>query len=79
MMHRGFKQRQITARPQVGSYNSGILQFITVLRHKKYGKSRTTYVDSSERQTDWLTSVAKALAPSSLADSSHRKSRRAAM
>lgn len=67
------------ARPQVGSYNSGILQFITVLRHKTYGKSRTTYVDSSERQTDWVTSVAKALAPISLAESSHRRSRRAAM
>lgn len=63
----------------MGSYNSGILQFITVLRHKKYGKSRTTYVDSSERQTDWLTSVAKALAPNSLAESSHRKARRAVM
>ncbi|KAK9836008.1 hypothetical protein WJX81_005653 [Elliptochloris bilobata] len=46
----------------VGSYNSGILQFITVLRHKKYGKSRTTYVDSSERLFDWNTMVQKALA-----------------
>ena len=50
-------------RAQVGSYNSGILQFITVLRHKLRGKSRTTYVDSCERQTDWVTSVQRALSP----------------
>jgi hypothetical protein len=48
---------------QVGSYNSGILQFITVLRHKLRGRSRTTYVDSCERQYDWVTSVQKALSP----------------
>lgn len=51
------------ARAQVGSYNSGILQFITVLRHKLRGKSRTTYVDSCERQIDWVTAVQKALSP----------------
>ncbi len=48
---------------QVGSYNSGILQFITVLRHKLRGRSRTTYVDSCERQYDWVPSVQKALSP----------------
>jgi hypothetical protein len=41
----------------VGSYNSGMVGLIEILRFALYDKSRFTFVDASENHRDWFQSI----------------------
>ena len=43
----------------VGSYNSGMVGLIEILRYALYGKSRFTFVDASEHHRDWFQNIRK--------------------
>jgi hypothetical protein len=41
----------------VGSYNSGMVSLIEILRYTLYGKSRFTFVDASAQHRDWASNI----------------------
>lgn len=41
----------------VGSYNSGLVGLIEILRFALYGKSRFSFADASEHHRDWSAGI----------------------